>query len=97
MAGNVSELKNAIQRACIMAGEDIDVLHFTHLRTERADTEAARGGDTAVPVSFSLEAAERNLVLATLQREGGNKRHPAQALGVSLKTLYNKLKCYPSH
>jgi DNA-binding NtrC family response regulator len=43
---------------------------------------------------MSLEEAERNLILATLDELGGNKRLAAESLGVSLKTLYNKLKRY---
>jgi len=47
-----------------------------------------------VPVGTSLDEAERWIVLATLRRCGGNKTRAAAMLGVSLKTLYNRLHAY---
>ena len=43
---------------------------------------------------ISLEEAERELILATLERNGGDKRRTAEILGIALKTLYNRLKRY---
>jgi DNA-binding NtrC family response regulator len=93
--GNVRELKNAMQRAHIMAERDIDIRHFSQLREQS-------GADKSVPpvvltAGMSLEEAERNLIFATLDQLGGNKRLAAESLGVSLKTLYNKLKRYQVH
>jgi len=42
----------------------------------------------------SLEQSERQLILATLEQCGGDKKKAAQILGVSLKTLYNRLHLY---
>jgi DNA-binding NtrC family response regulator len=47
-----------------------------------------------VTVGTSIDEAERRLVLATLDHLNGNKVHAATALGISLKTLYNKLQRY---
>ena len=45
-------------------------------------------------VGCPLAEAERRLILATLHEHGGNKEKTAKALGISLKTLYNKLNRY---
>jgi two-component system, NtrC family, response regulator AtoC len=92
--GNVRELRNALQRAYVMtAGEEIsdqwlprDVLVPTSLH--------AAGEMLEISVGSSLASVERQLVLATLERFGYQKERTAAALGVSLKTLYNRLKEY---
>jgi DNA-binding NtrC family response regulator len=45
-------------------------------------------------VGTSIEEVERRLIVATLEAYGGNKRKTADVLGVSLKTLYNRLNTY---
>jgi DNA-binding NtrC family response regulator len=47
-----------------------------------------------VPIGTSLAESERNIICATLERCGGNKTRAAEVLGVSLKTLYNRLHEY---
>jgi DNA-binding NtrC family response regulator len=47
-----------------------------------------------VPLGTSLADSERSLIYATLNRYGGNKTRAAEVLGVSLKTLYNRLHEY---
>ncbi len=47
-----------------------------------------------IPVGSSLAEAERELILATLDECGGNKSSAAKVLGISLKTLYNRLHAY---
>jgi DNA-binding NtrC family response regulator len=90
--GNVRELKNAMERAHIVAEDEIESHHFSQL------SNAFNGSPVAAPgmlaAGMSLEEAERNLILATLTEFDGNKRLAAESLGVSLKTLYNKLKRY---
>ncbi len=83
--GNVRELKNELQRAFIMSDGAIEL----------ADLVAGNG--LATPVADpggSLEESERRLILATLERCGGDKKKAAEILGVSLKTLYNRLHVY---
>jgi len=48
----------------------------------------------AVPIGTSLEEAEKQLILRTLASQDNNKTRAAQVLGISLKTLHNKLKAY---
>jgi DNA-binding NtrC family response regulator len=50
-----------------------------------------------IPVGVSLADAERSIIFATLRHCGGNKTRAAALLGVSLKTLYNRLNAYRAH
>jgi two-component system response regulator AtoC len=83
--GNVRELKNELQRAFILCK---GVIEFPDL--------AAVHVPEAVPaeVGNSLEKSERLLILATVDQCGGDKKRAAEILGVSLKTLYNRLHRY---
>jgi two-component system, NtrC family, response regulator AtoC len=94
--GNVRELRNVLQRAYVMtAGPEIgdewlprDVLAAHGMVAQPA------AGLVQVPVGTPLADAERQLILATLEHFGHHKERTAAALGVSLKTLYNRLKEY---
>jgi DNA-binding NtrC family response regulator len=87
--GNVRELKNVVQRAFILAPRDIDEealpLGGTELRS--ATTLVVRVGTT-------IEEIEKRLILATLEHCSGDKKVAAELLGISLKTLYNRLNVY---
>jgi two-component system, NtrC family, response regulator AtoC len=92
--GNVRELRNALERAMILAdGERLGVEHLW-LETE-GDASAGAGHDesAASPVQ-SLADLERQTIERTLASVGGNRRAAAQALGIGLRTLYEKLKRY---
>jgi len=86
--GNVRELKNAVHRAFIMA-EDLVELDLSGLACPAVEGECLR-----VPVGTSLAEMERQAIFATLDHCRGNKRRAAEMLGVSLKTLYNRLTAY---
>ena len=58
------------------------------------EEEPAAGPYLQVRIGSTLADVERRLILATLDDLGGKKKEAAQALGVSLKTLYNRLKAY---
>jgi DNA-binding NtrC family response regulator len=90
--GNVRELKNLLERAYIMAGERIESHHIPLERRAAARPEEAHR--LTFEVGTSLEESEKALIMATLAHHGGNKREAAEVLGVSLKTLYNRLKEY---
>jgi DNA-binding NtrC family response regulator len=83
--GNVRELKNELQRSFIMHER---VIELPNLLPEPNPTPSSPEG------GVSLEQSERQLILATLERCGGDKKKAAQILGVSLKTLYNRLHLY---
>jgi DNA-binding NtrC family response regulator len=57
-------------------------------------TGAASNGTLDIHVGMSIAEVERRLISATLDEVGGNKKRAADVLGVSLKTLYNRLKAY---
>jgi DNA-binding NtrC family response regulator len=87
--GNVRELRNVVQRAFILAEEaiDLDALPL-------GPAERAVGSSVLLPVGTSLSEAERRLIRATLEMYDGDKRRTAEVLGISLKTLYNRLNVY---
>jgi two-component system response regulator AtoC len=88
--GNVRELKNVVHRAFIMADQEISPRCLPR----------EVGGDSGIlrslhfQVGASIEDVEHRLIMATLDAYGGNKRKTADVLGVSLKTLYNRLNSY---
>lgn len=88
--GNVRELKNAVQRAFILADEEVE-LDFAAL-----ECVAGSGECLQIPVGTPLAEIERRAIYATLDLCEGNKRRCAEMLGVSLKTLYNRLAEYQS-
>ena len=63
-------------------------------RREAFDSDRDSGDCLRLPIGITMADAERELLLATLRHCGGNKRRTADVLGVSLKTVYNKLVAY---
>jgi len=90
--GNVRELKHVIERAFIMSS---DVIDSECLPSDGALPTTAES-DLGIEVGMSIPDAERRLVLATLERASGDKKRAAEILGISLKTLYNRLNAYKS-
>ncbi|MEA2693059.1 MAG: hypothetical protein QOJ16_2446 [Acidobacteriota bacterium] len=88
--GNVRELKNVVHRAFIMAEEEISPRCLP--REVGGDSGTLRS--LHFQVGTSISEVERRLIMATLDMHGGNKRKTADILGVSLKTLYNRLNTY---
>lgn len=88
--GNVRELKNSIHRGYIMADREVDLEVFEGC-VARCNAEADQ---VAVPIGTSIADMERELIRRTLSRCDGNKRQAARILGISLKTLYNRLNDY---
>ena len=91
--GNVRELRNVIERATILAhGDQIEVAHLPPLGLASSVVgEAAVGAGLAIAPGMTVDEAEQKLILATLEAAGGNKTRAAGTLGISLKTLHNKL------
>lgn len=90
--GNVRELKNAVQRAFILSSDTLEI--DEHLSETALQKPTMKDGMLNFSVGTPLADAQRELVLATLKHFDGNKRMTADALGISLKTLYNRLKEY---
>jgi DNA-binding NtrC family response regulator len=90
--GNVRELKNVVQRAFILATDTLNIEDcITDLATKKPTEQ---DGYLNFFVGTPLAEAQREIILATLKHYSGNKRQTAEALGISLKTLYNRLKEY---
>ncbi|MGH9475159.1 MAG: sigma-54-dependent transcriptional regulator [Terriglobales bacterium] len=93
--GNVRELRNTLERAVIVAeGGVLEARHLADDFGAAQPLEAAAGECVRVPVGATVDEGERLLILNTLAREGNNKTRAAERLGISLKTLQNKLKEY---
>jgi len=93
--GNVRELENVVQRAVVLAsGEELDVADFF---PEEASSPAGREG-RAGPLhgwrGGTLDQAERFLIEEALVRTGGNRTRAASLVGISVRTLRNKLRGY---
>ncbi|HZX96114.1 MAG TPA: sigma-54 dependent transcriptional regulator [Myxococcales bacterium] len=89
--GNIRELRNTLERAVILCGSGI--IDPEHLPSELA----SGGGESAylkLPYGLPLREIEKEYILATLTRLQNNKARTSQALGISEKTLYNKLYRY---
>ncbi len=92
--GNVRELRNVVERAMIVArGDMVTRQDLPPSVTEPKRMPGAADG-VELPVGTTVEQAEKNLILKTLDATGQNKTRAADILGISLKTLHNKLKKY---
>jgi len=89
--GNVRELKNLVHQIFILADDEIGV---ECLPSDLGGSGSQSGSSLHIKVGVSLDEAERRLMLATLNECAGDKKKAAEVLGVSLKTLYNRLKVY---
>ena len=107
--GNVRELRNVLERAVILAGEGtIELHHLPAFLQGTAPTAAtvenpthagqapltSDAGGVRFQIGTTVEEAEKGLILHTLEHTRNNKTRAAEILGISLKTLHNKLKEY---
>jgi DNA-binding NtrC family response regulator len=98
--GNVRELRNVLERAVILAGEG--TITLAHLPNSLGMPQAAQAdwsedpGAIRLRVGATVDEAEKVLILRTLEHTKNNKTRAAEILGISLKTLHNKLKEYGS-
>jgi DNA-binding NtrC family response regulator len=89
--GNVRELRNVVQRAVVLSGSGlIDVEHLPENILRAAAPAPTRERGSIVPI----REMERDAILRALEDTNQDKRRAAQLLGISLKTLYNKLAKY---
>ncbi|HLR78366.1 MAG TPA: sigma-54 dependent transcriptional regulator [Burkholderiaceae bacterium] len=89
--GNIRELRNFVYRSFILAD---DILDGEGAALDRELRTASTGAEISVPVGVPLADANKQLILATLKQCGGVKKTAAEILGISLKTLYNRLEEY---
>jgi len=97
--GNIRELRNVLERAVIMAGEG--AIQMSHLPYDfgvsvgsRPPAQIFEPDSVRLPVGTTVSEAEKALIQLTLQHTKNNKTRAAEILGISLKTLFNKLKEY---
>jgi two-component system response regulator AtoC len=88
--GNIRELKNIITRAYILADHEIEIAPFNTAR--RSGPTELKQGHLKIPIGTSLTQAQHALIMATLDHYAGDKQRTALALGISPKTLYNRLE-----
>jgi len=97
--GNVRELENAIERACILSDSLIlqprDLgFGVTNDRTDETLHDLDLSGTLSDVAHRALELVERKKISASLEANVGNKSRTAEDLGISYKTLLNKIKDY---
>ncbi len=89
--GNVRELENVVEQAVVLCrGDTVEVGDLPEEITgDRGPQDVLR-----IPVGNTLADAERELILETLRKAGGNKTQAAKMLGIGVRTLYRKLEEY---
>src|SRR5215831_7951468 len=93
--GNIRELRNVLERAAIMCEKDL--ITRSCLPGEFGRSTSKPPSDLSAvkfPIGATVDAMERELILQTLTATSNNKTRAAELLGISLKTLHNKLKEY---
>lgn len=91
--GNVRELRNTIERTYILADDEITIDCLPDDLVP-GNLPPHGGRDLRLRVGHSLAEAEKRLILATLDELGGRRKEAARMLGISPKTLYNRLARY---
>jgi DNA-binding NtrC family response regulator len=100
--GNVRELRNAVDRAAALAGDGpLDVKDFAPL-TKNGNGNGngngtMHGAAPGLDLKSQVEAVERQAILRALEASGGNRRQAASLLGISLRTLFYKMRRLPVH
>jgi two-component system response regulator FlrC len=90
--GNVRELENTVARAALLCkGERIEK---KDLFPERCEMEGERPGSMPAFTTISLKELEKKTIFHALDRTKGNRTHAAEILGISVRTLRNKLNEY---
>ncbi|MBR8361110.1 sigma-54-dependent Fis family transcriptional regulator [Burkholderia vietnamiensis] len=91
--GNVRELRNALERAFILADEQIEL----QLPRRQPPREEVRHNAMTLHIGATLAHTQQRFIVASLRHFNGDKPRTAKALGISLKTLYNRLALLPEH
>ena len=96
--GNIRELRNVIERACILgAGNEITEKDISFLKVIKKNGPATPAGEHP-PVGdstvYQLKDVERRHIISVLKHAGGNRGKAASLLGINPKTLYRKIKEY---
>ncbi len=90
--GNIRELRNAMERAVLVG--DFEVLEEGGNNSSKIDIALQDGEGIQILPGMTLNDVEKRAIMATLDHCAGNRTKTAQVLGISLRTLRNKLKSY---
>jgi DNA-binding NtrC family response regulator len=90
--GNVRQLRNVIERASVLCREPL--ISIGDLPAEFKSDGQKAAGLFQIRLGTSLDDVERELISRTLEFAGGNKTRAAEILGITAKTLYNRLERY---
>ena len=89
--GNVRELRNIVEQAVLLArGPELDPL----LLPKMLHRSPAREEIIKIPIGTAMDDVEREVILRTLEANDGNKTVTAEVLGISRRSIYNKLALY---
>ncbi|MFH0925112.1 MAG: sigma-54 dependent transcriptional regulator [bacterium] len=92
--GNIRELENIIERAIVISKEDVLTPKHLFLHGSLCTIQKSEYANLSFDVGTSLPEMERQLILKTLEKVEGNRTHAAKILGISIRTLRNKLNEY---
>ncbi|MFL5495600.1 MAG: sigma-54-dependent transcriptional regulator [Gemmatimonadales bacterium] len=97
--GNVRELRNAVERAAVLSGAGpLDSKDFALTNGNGTHApESSSNGNGPLDLKSQVEAVERQAIRKALDAAGGNRRQAASLLGVSLRTLFYKMRRLPVH
>lgn len=90
--GNVRELQNVIERSCLMSMNDTLSVEEIKIETTNFENKETKSG--LVTAGMTIQEAEKRLILKTLEHTGENRTKAAKILGISIRTLRNKLNEY---
>jgi two-component system response regulator FlrC len=90
--GNVRELENVMERAVLISGGD--VVSSEHLLLDASGSETQNVDNFGVKPGYTVRQMEKKLIYETLKEVNDNRTHAAELLGISIRTLRNKLHEY---
>jgi len=102
--GNVRELENVIERSVLISGGEIILPEHLYLDLEGNYPENLNSRQTTTMASkaftsqdITLEEMEKRFILGTLEKVNGNKTKASKILGISVRTIRNKINEYKNH
>lgn len=93
--GNVRELQNIIQRSAILSSQDLIVPESIPIEGNEC-IDQGMDWVSSLPLGRSLRLVETHFIIETLKHHNGNRTHAAKTLGISLRTLRNKINEFTS-
>ena len=91
------ELRNAVERAAVLGGDRPLDAEGLHTANGNGNGAAPANGNGTLDLKTQVEAVERHAILRALEASGGNRRQAASLLGISLRTLFYKMRRLPVH